>query len=111
MSSLPDESCELKAGHPPAVKVGGMRITQNKPVHENKPEPKPDPDEEQEEESKPVEEEPKCITSVSGAPIKGDAQDFPTSSVKAFHEKTPMPTNQYRVNNNKSHHIQQPSKK
>ncbi|XP_077284265.1 death-associated protein 1 [Arctopsyche grandis] len=31
-----DESTKLKAGHPPAVKAGGMRITQHKEGHGNK---------------------------------------------------------------------------
>lgn len=51
-----------------AVKVGGMRITQNKPVHE-KPEPKVEAkDGENEEEEEAVQETtPKVVLSVSGA--------------------------------------------
>ncbi|XP_032524064.2 death-associated protein 1 [Danaus plexippus] len=31
--STPEETAQLKAGHPPAVKAGGMRITQHKTGH------------------------------------------------------------------------------
>ena len=32
------ESTELKAGHAPATKVGGMRVVQHKPTKDEKPE-------------------------------------------------------------------------
>lgn len=32
-----NESTELKAGHAPATKVGGMRVVQHKPAKEEKP--------------------------------------------------------------------------
>ncbi|KAJ6216931.1 hypothetical protein RDWZM_008088 [Blomia tropicalis] len=87
-------------------RVGGMRITQNKAPHD-KPEPKvveKDGDEEV-----PVEEpQPKVVISVSGAIARGD-QDFPASSVKAFHEKSPKPVNEFRPIM-KNHAIQQPKK-
>jgi hypothetical protein len=39
---MADAQPELKAGHPPAVKAGGMRITQHKPPKEEKPKEKPE---------------------------------------------------------------------
>jgi len=87
MSSF--EEVTLKAGHPPAVKAGGMRITQHK-----------NPDKEREvksakdsEESKPSTSPPKTLY-VSGAPTKGNA-DFPPEAVQHYHEK-PQPTHDAR---------------
>jgi len=104
-----DSATELKAGHPPAVKVGGMRITQHKV---DKPEPKVEPKNEEEEGDEEQAEEPappKVVLSVSGAIARGD-QDFPASSVKAFHEKQPKPTNEYRPIPKMNHAINQPKK-
>lgn len=51
-----------------AVKVGGMRITQNKPAVHEKPEPKVEAKEGEEEEEEAVQETtPKVVLSVSGA--------------------------------------------
>ena len=36
-SSPPKETVELKAGHAPAVKVGGMRVVQHKPPKAEEP--------------------------------------------------------------------------
>ncbi|CAN8024504.1 unnamed protein product [Ixodes persulcatus] len=46
--STVEETTELKAGHPPAVKAGGMRITQHKVCtgHEKAPELKKEEGEE-----------------------------------------------------------------
>ncbi|KAH9389861.1 PREDICTED: death-associated protein 1-like [Rhagoletis zephyria] len=109
MSDVPaTDSTELKAGHPPAVKVAGMRITQNKVTHHDKPEPKVEKKEGEEEDEAVVEAPPKVVLSVSGAIARGD-QDFPASSVKAFHEKTPTPANEFRPVHKKNA-IQQPKK-
>ncbi|EZA61046.1 hypothetical protein DMN91_005403 [Ooceraea biroi] len=90
MSSGADEcKLELKAGHPPAVKAGGMRITQHKtPKDERETKPSKDV-----EESKPSSSPPKTIM-ISGAPAKGNA-DFPPEAVQHFHEK-PTPTHDAR---------------
>ncbi|XP_018318396.1 death-associated protein 1 [Mycetomoellerius zeteki] len=88
MSSSGDE-CRLKGGHPPAVKAGGMRITQHKtPKDERETKPSKDV-----EESRPSSSPPKTIM-ISGAPAKGNA-DFPPEAVQHFHEK-PIPTHDAR---------------
>ncbi|KAF8793912.1 death-associated protein 1-like [Argiope bruennichi] len=93
--SSPDSSSELKAGHPPAVKAGGMRITQHKvPSHDKPPEVKKTEGEEEEEEVEVTPSPPKQQLIISGVPARGDA-DFPTEAVQAFHNK-PLPSHDYR---------------
>ncbi|XP_022189211.1 death-associated protein 1 [Nilaparvata lugens] len=96
---------ELKAGHPPAVKAGGMRITQHKSPKSGE---------------KPVFEEgeinnaglnvatcPPKTVSISGAPVRGNA-DFPPEAVQSFHEK---PVDNKPIHcATKPHNIQQPRK-
>ena len=109
--SSPEETTNLKAGHPPAVKVGGMRITQHKtekPKEEKETRPV---EEDAEQEAGPVVPE---VTQknqnivISGAITRGDA-DFPPEAIKAFHEK-PVPSHDYRPAPPKNHTIQQPRK-
>ncbi|KAM0735005.1 Death-associated protein 1 [Formica fusca] len=89
MSSGMDE-CKLKGGHPPAVKAGGMRITQHKtPKDEREIKPSKDV-----EESRPSSSPPKTIM-ISGVPAKGNA-DFPPEALQHFHEK-PTPTHDARL--------------
>lgn len=98
------EEGELKAGHLPAVKAGGMRITQHKlPKEEREVKPMKDS-----EEAKPSTSPPKTLL-ISGFPAKGNA-DFPPEAVQKFHEK-PMPTHDApRYTNSKTQIIQQPRK-
>ncbi len=88
---MADESPELKAGHAPATKVGGMRVVQHKTPKEDKEaaaEKKMTPEEVAEfGEDKP---EKKSQVVVSGAKASEEAA-FPTEAVKVMHEK-PMPT-------------------
>lgn len=97
-----ENECKLKAGHPPAVKAGKMRITQHKPSHEST--------------SCSVVEEnilkmptdsPKSA-SVSGAPVHGHS-DYTAEAVQKFHEK-PLPTHSARGSSCIKPNIQQPRK-
>jgi len=97
----------LKAGHPPAVRAGGMRISQHKAALPPQSEPSRDSDDEQVVSTSP----PKNIKQIiNGVVTKGDA-DFPTEAVKAFHENKPTASHEYRPNpGNKPMVIQQPRK-
>ncbi|XP_038073208.1 death-associated protein 1-like [Patiria miniata] len=98
---------ELKAGHPPAVKAGGMRIKQTgKQPHEKPQEMTP----EEEEEYGPATSPPKPDVQmlISGAPSRGN-KDFPPEAVRAFHNK-PMPAHQKSPQVKQMHNVQQPRK-
>ena len=86
-----EDNNELKAGHPPAQKVGGMRVVQHKhkeEKHEGSPPKMSEEEREEFGEDKPVKAASSVL--VSGAKATEEAS-FPTDAVKAFHEK-PMPT-------------------
>lgn len=112
MPQTPQSECPLKGGHPPAVKAGGMRITQHKPEREiSGPPSHADSDEALVSVSPPKSNQIKQI--INGVIAKGDA-DFPTEAVKAFHENRPQPNHEYRQgspgNHAKPMMIQQPRK-
>jgi len=117
-----EENSELKAGHAPAQKVGGMRIVQHKhkeekhegsppkthwvTIHQNFPMCKmSDEDKEEFGEDRPAKSTASMV--VSGAKTSEDSA-FPPDAVKAFHEK-PMPTHDKGASQ-KPKVIQQPRK-
>ncbi|XP_045609397.1 death-associated protein 1 homolog [Procambarus clarkii] len=109
------EEIEVKAGHPPAMKVGGVRIPQRRRSAEEKegtpPKPRKDSenDEEDDEEQLVAKSPPRAPIVVSGVVGKVD-RDFPTAAVKHTHEK-PVPTHEVRTaHNTKPPVIQQPRK-
>merc|ERR1711890_66467 len=84
-----EDTLNLKGGHAPAVKVGGVRM-----VHKDRPHPKEDPPakpSEEEGEEFGEDEKPRKTTAavVSGANTE-EAAAFPKEAVKAYHEK-PVP--------------------
>ncbi|XKL63354.1 hypothetical protein PGB90_005718 [Kerria lacca] len=95
--------CELKAGHPPAVKAGKMRITQHKQSHDSNYQTCSSEDTN----LLKLSTSPPKTNSVSGAPVHGHG-DFPTEAVQKFHEK-PLPTHEQRCSGIKPK-IQQPKK-
>ncbi|XP_065834615.1 death-associated protein 1 homolog [Oscarella lobularis] len=107
------DSPELKGGHAPAVKAGGMRITQNKPPAQDEPEPMTSAEKEEFPEEKP--EKPGAVV-LSGYRTKGD-KDFQAEAVRVSHSK-PQPQHDKRPPNkgaqaqrhNVGAHIQQPRK-
>ena len=101
---------ELKAGHAPATKVGGMRVVQHKPPKEDKPEsPTKMTAEDKAEfgEDKPEKKSGSGSVVVSGAKASEEAA-FPKEAVKSFHDK-PQPTHDKGAMN-KPKIIQQPKK-
>jgi len=109
---------EIKGGHAPAQKVGGMRVVQHKhqaekaekaaaPGAEKDAEKKAE-DKEEFGEDKPV--KPPSSVLVSGAKATEDGA-FPKEAVKAYHDK-PMPTHDKNASaHQKPKVIQQPCKK
>lgn len=102
------EESELKAGHPPAVKAGGMRITQHKTTREEK-DAKVTKEVAESESTLRLSTSPPKTVSISGAPVRGHA-DFPTEAVQSFHDK-PVPTHDVRpAHVSKPNIIHQPRK-
>nr|CAD7262057.1 unnamed protein product [Timema shepardi] len=93
------------------VKAGGMRITQHKGSKDEK-ESKPSKEKEQlepEAGSLKVSTSPPKSLTISGAPVRGNA-DFPTEAVQSFHDK-PVPTHDPRpAHSTKPSVIHQPRK-
>ncbi|XP_012286324.1 death-associated protein 1 isoform X2 [Orussus abietinus] len=99
------ENGELKGGHPPAVKAGGMRITQHKTPKDER-ETKPSKD--SEESTKASTSPPKTMM-ISGVVARGNA-DFPPAAIQHFHDK-PIPTHDSRpAHSSRPIIIQQPKK-
>ncbi|XP_072306720.1 death-associated protein 1 homolog [Eucyclogobius newberryi] len=86
MSSPPKEKVEMKGGHLPAVKAGGMRIVQK---HQATPAPEPPQKDEEEEEYETSSSPPKPPVIVSGVVTKGD-KDFTPAAAQVAHQK-PLP--------------------
>ncbi|CAH2057113.1 unnamed protein product, partial [Iphiclides podalirius] len=101
MSST-EETAQLKAGHPPAVKAGGMRITQNKITHSKDPKETANEDLTGLSGPSPVPTNP---VTISGAPNRGNADFTPEAAQIAHSPKPPA-----HINIKPSLHIQQPRK-
>jgi len=104
MSSAVEET-ELKGGHPPAVKAGGMRVARNK---QNSTGDKAEKTEMTKEEQEQYGTSPPKVDKnvvVSGALIKED-KAYPPEAVKQFHEH-PLPSKECRPVQHK-HNINQP---
>jgi len=98
------EHTELKAGHAPAMKVGGKRVALPKHVHEEKPEATTEAEFVDQDKGSPS----KTVV-VSGAQVK-EKDAFSTEAVKNMHEK-PMPTvGHSNIHAHNANHIQQPRK-
>ncbi|XP_045135636.1 death-associated protein 1-like [Portunus trituberculatus] len=109
-----NEEVEIKGGHPPAMKVAGVRIPQRHRGLDDKEGAQAkhhkDSEDDHEEEDMPVSKSPpKPPMMVSGVVAKVD-KDFPTAAVKHTHEK-PVPTHDSRPSHAvKPGVIQQPRK-
>lgn len=97
---------DLKGGHAPALKVGGMRVVSKPRVSESeKPAEKTKEEGEEELVDEVVKDDKKAL--VSGA-VTGEEEAFPKEAVKSFHEK-PQPTHENK-HAQKPKIIQQPRK-
>jgi len=115
MADAAGDKEEMKGGHAPAQKVGGMRVVSHRRDSEkatdspSKDDKKPSSEEKEEfGVDKPV-KAPSSVV-VSGAKASEDTA-FPKEAVKAYHEK-PVPTHDKSATaHQKPKVIQQPSKK
>lgn len=100
------EETDLKAGHAPAVKAGGMRVV-TRPRHSSTGESKPEVVEDEEvEPTPPKSEKHNFQVNLSGAVGKGD-KDFTPDAIKSYHDK-PLPSKESRHAAKPQHHINQP---
>uniref|UniRef100_A0A8C6WN14 Death-associated protein n=1 Tax=Neogobius melanostomus TaxID=47308 RepID=A0A8C6WN14_9GOBI len=107
MSSPPKEKVEMKGGHLPAVKAGGMRI-----VQKYQPTPAPEPPakkEEEEEEEYESSSPPKAPVIVSGVITKGD-KDFTPAAAQVAHQKPQPGVPKLPATQQINQHIHQPRK-
>lgn len=92
MSSTEDD-LESKAGHPAALKVGGMRIPNRTRKNSEEPAPAPKPEEEGDEEGEdPVSKSPKPQIVMWGQ-VRDQQKDYPSQAVQHLQNK-PMPTHE-----------------
>ncbi|KAI5638340.1 death-associated protein domain-containing protein [Phthorimaea operculella] len=98
-----EEKCEKLAGHPPAVKAGGMRITQHKTPHAK--DPKEPANEDLTGLGGPNPLQSSAAVNIAGAPNKGNA-DFTPEAAQVAHSPKP-PTH---IHNVPRPNIQQPRK-
>lgn len=97
------ETAELKAGHPPAVKAGGMRVARPKPTSESKDKNEMTKEEQEEYGSSPPKTSKEVL--VSGVVAK-EEKAYPPEAVKQFHEPT-LPSKEMRPIQHR-HNINQP---
>jgi len=104
---MADVEIDLKGGHAPAQKVGGVRQVIRPRKSESDKTDKAKPSEEEVEEFGEEKKEKPSTAVVSGAKT-GESEAFPRAAVQSYHEK-PQPTHEKAVNQ-KPNIIQQPRK-
>jgi len=98
------DELETKAGHPPALKVGGKRIPNR--THKNSEEVSTAPDENEEEDE--LSKSPKQPQLVMWGEVRDQSKDYPTQAIQHMQNK-PLPTNE-PSNKPVKQNIQQPRK-
>jgi len=101
------EEQNLKGGHAPAQKVGGVRVVQK--TSPEKPAAPAKPTEEDLEEFGEDEKLSKSPSELVSGAMTAEADAFPKEAVKSYHEK-PAPKHENRGVAAKPHVIQQPRK-
>uniref|UniRef100_A0A6B2FA15 Death-associated protein 1 n=1 Tax=Bothriechis nubestris TaxID=1766655 RepID=A0A6B2FA15_9SAUR len=105
MSSPPKLKAETRAGHPPAVKAGGMRIVQKHPHAPDTKEDKDKEDTEWESGTSP----PKPTVFISGVIARGD-KDFPPAAAQVAHQKPHPSVEKHPPPQHVNQYIHQPRK-
>lgn len=107
------DACQLKAGHPPAVKVGNMRVTQRTHSTSSNQGDKTDEEKGVVESSSTVPSAcsfaPKTVVKTATSGVLDTIPQSVPEAVKHSHEK-PQVSHEYRANNMKQVIIQQPKK-
>ncbi|XP_043841784.1 death-associated protein 1-like [Dromiciops gliroides] len=103
-SSPTEEKVETRAGHPPVIKAGGMRIVQKHPLSGDAKEER-DKDDQEWESTSP----PKPTVYISGVIARGD-KDFPPAAAQVAHQKPHHPSMEKHPSHKPTQHIQQPCK-
>lgn len=104
------DACQLKAGHPPAVKVGNMRVVQR--THSTSSNHSDKGEEDQSSETTvptACSFAPKTVVKTATSGVPDTVVQSVPEAVKQFHEK-PQVTHDYRGHSNKPNLIQQPKK-
>ncbi|XP_075600929.1 death-associated protein 1 isoform X1 [Balearica regulorum gibbericeps] len=125
MSSPPKEKAETRAGHPPAVKAGGMRIVQKHPHNSDAKEEKDKDDQDWETSSQVLKTSkdggytvpaaqwsscpPKPTVFISGVIARGD-KDFPPAAAQVAHQKPHPSVEKLPHPQHVKQHIHQPRK-
>ncbi|XP_044159975.1 death-associated protein-like 1 isoform X2 [Bufo gargarizans] len=99
--------CELKAGHPPAVKAGGMRVSKKQGNEENVTPEKTAKKSSSEKPSSAVNlTKMQAMNFLAGA-LEKLSHEFPAEAAQLAHQK-PRPTVEKVILNKRLHIIQQP---
>ncbi|XP_072880189.1 death-associated protein 1 homolog [Hemitrygon akajei] len=106
MSSPPKEKVETKAGHPPAVKAGGMRIVKKHQGSTAQSSAEKDKESEDWETNSP---KPSVPIIISGALARGD-KDFPPAAAQVAHQKPSPSVEKLPISHQINHSIHQPRK-
>jgi len=107
---MADTATDLKGGHAPAQKVGGVRVVAKSTPSKNEPDKLKDdkPTEEEVEEFGEDKEVKRSTNTVVSGAKTGEEFAFPKEAVQAYHNK-PEPTHEKQALN-KPRIIQQPKK-
>lgn len=106
------DACQLKAGHPPAVKVGNMRVTQRTHSTSSTHSDKGDEDKSSSNDSTVPQAcsfAPKTVVKTGTSGVPDNVVQSVPGAVKQFHEK-PQASHDFRNHSSKPNVIQQPKK-
>jgi len=106
---MSDQEVELKAGHAPALKVGGARVVTRHKSTSVSEDPRPLEEEVVEDEEATKEPKEKAPQLVMWGQVRDPAKDYPSEAIQHMQNK-PQPTRSAAETKPKTHNIQQPRK-